>query len=87
MKLAITIDGAVHEVSVRPSDLVSFERTYNLDWNEARQSPKMEYTFFLAWHAAKREALTDLDFEAFLDAIDDLDPVEEAPLARPKRRR
>ena len=80
MKMAVTINDTQHEVPIKPADLVAFERKYAVSWEAVQEAPKIEYMFFLAWNASRRTGLTEDDFGTWLDQVDDLDPIEEAPL-------
>lgn len=73
-------DGSAIEVDSKPADFVRFERQFNVPVDAIGSSPRVEYLLFLAWTAAKRTGQTDLDFETFLDQIDDFDAGEAVPL-------
>lgn len=76
-------DGTTIEVDTKPGDFVRFERQFNVSPEALGDNPRVEYLMFLGWAAAKRTGQTDLDFEAFLDVIDDFDTEEAAPLDQP----
>lgn len=79
-------DGAEYTVRVTNRDRVAWDKTApRHKWGSASEVPFLASTF-LAWSAAYREGLTDLKFEAFSDACDDLEDITELDDdARPTR--
>lgn len=78
--------GEEFTVRVTNRDRVAWDKTApRHKWGNAAEVPFLASTF-LAWSAAYREGLTDLKFEAFTDACDDLEDVTEVDDdARPTR--
>lgn len=79
-------DGAEYTVRITNRDRVAWDKTApRHKWGNASEVPFLASTF-LAWSAAYREGLTDLKFEQFSDACDDLaDVTETDDDARPTR--
>jgi hypothetical protein len=77
----VEINGTVHELTPSLGDLVRFERKYG----DIVKMENAEQIAYLVWLMATRTKATDVDFEAFLDALGDLDPVM-SPKATPKKR-
>lgn len=61
------------EVRVSPPVQVKAERKFGLALAEMN---RMEHLYYLAWLAASREGKEQRDFDAFLDAVVDIEPVE-----------
>lgn len=93
-------EGDTHkEVSIKPGDLVAFERKYGMSYDdlsvevvnedgtkEIKPSSvaRIEHTFFMAWNALRRSGQDTRTFEEFLDNVDDIeDPDEPDPLDPP----
>lgn len=77
-------DGREQAVLVSAPDLVAFERQFDKSMS-AVSTGRIEYLFWVTWHALKRKSLTDTEFDAWLELIDSVvdDPnaeVEIAPL-------
>jgi hypothetical protein len=79
-------NGDEYTVRITNRDRVAWDKTApRHKWGNASEVPFLASTF-LAWSAAYREGLTDLKFEAFTDACDDLaDVTETDDDARPTR--
>ena len=85
MRVAMA-DGSEYVVRITNRDRVAWDKTApRHKWGSATEVPFLASTF-LAWSAAYREGLTDLKFEAFADACDDLaDITTTEDAARPTR--
>lgn len=87
MRIALKVtyaDGREQAVMVSAPDLIGFERSYDKPMTVIGTG-RIEYLWWVAWHATKRKALTDLDFEAWIETVDTVadDPnggAEIAPL-------
>jgi hypothetical protein len=42
-------------------------------------SGRIEYLWWVAWHATKRKHLTEADFDSWIDSIDEISDDEETP--------
>src|SRR4051812_25041072 len=70
-------DGAEYTVRITNRDRVAWDKPApRHKWGSASEVPFLASTF-LAWSAAYREGFTDLKFEAFVDACDDLADITE----------
>jgi len=84
MRIALKVtyaDGREQAVMVSAPDLIGFERHFDKPMT-AMSTGRMEYLWWVAWHASKRKALTDLDFEAWVNTVDTVadDPNNEAEI-------
>jgi hypothetical protein len=79
-------DGAEYTVRITNRDRVAWDKTApRHKWGSASDVPFLASTF-LAWSASYREGLTDLKFEQFSEACDDLvDVTDKDEDARPTR--
>lgn len=62
-------DGSEADVSAIASDMVAFERHFDLSIAKLADEVRMEHLFFLAWHSQKRTGVTAFDFDAWLDTV------------------
>ena len=91
MRIALKVtytDGREQAVMVSAPDLIGFERHYDKPMTTIGTG-RIEYLWWVAWHATKRKALTDLDFDAWLETVDAVadDPngtAEIVPLENPQ---
>lgn len=86
LSLAVTVGDVTHVVHVKPTDLVAFERKYDVGL-EALERPKAEYIYFLAWNGLRRAGHTSDDFDTWLDLVEDVNEVTTSPLARTRAKR
>jgi hypothetical protein len=75
-------DGNSKEIVANAADLVAFETEFNISIARLGAESKLSHLMFLAWHAAKRQKMTDKPFEEWLDGVDsigdsDADPKSE----------
>lgn len=69
-------DGRTKEVRIGPKAEVMFERHFQVTMGKAGDAVSAEHLYYLAWaslHCAGQEAL---DFDSFLDVLEDVDHVE-----------
>jgi hypothetical protein len=86
LRLKVTIGETTSEVGLKPGDLVRFEAHFDrslfdsVDVDAEGQPVGMKFgvseLMFLAWCGAKRAGLTALDFDGFLDELDDVEMAE-----------
>ena len=64
-------------VTIGPADIIRFERQYGVGVTQfSGEGMRYEWLAYLAWTALKREKATTLDFDPWLDTIEELMPVE-----------
>lgn len=75
MELTITLAGG-RTLTVRPAagDFVRFERHFDTSIAvlDDEQRVRMDHIMFLAWCALRRTGQVDVDYEAFLDQVDEM---------------
>jgi hypothetical protein len=86
MKLSLTVihDGDTQTVTCGPVDMVAFEREHKCAIKVIAEEQKMEHLCWLAWQASRRTRKTVLDFDAWIDGLEDIsveDEGTEVPLA------
>ena len=72
MRIALKVtytDGREQAVLVSAPDLIGFERHYDKPMTIIGTG-RIEYLWWVAWHATKRKSLTDLDFDAWIETVD-----------------
>ena len=85
LPLRIVVDGVERVVTAQPTDIVAFERQYKMGLQSMGADPRVEHLAWLAWHVERRHKNTVLDFESWLDGMDELemgdtpDPLPVAP--------
>ena len=63
-------------VTVGPADLIRFERKYDVAVTQFDAGTlRFEWLAFLGWSVLKRQGDTALDFDAWIDSIEELIPV------------
>lgn len=67
-------DGSTQEVTLRPKATIAAERKYG---KEAHGDRQIEASFYMVWYTLGMPGGSD-GFMAWLDSVEDLDPVEEA---------
>lgn len=90
MRIALLVkygDGREQAVMVSAPDLIAFERQYDKPTSAVGSTGRLEYLYWVAWHASKRTGLVSADFDEWLTTVDMVadDPnaeVEIAPLAK-----
>lgn len=80
MELDVTVNGEPRTVVAGPAEFIRLERTYQITVVQMENLGSMEHLAFLAWSSMKREGSVPigddgkpLSFDAFIDALDDLD--------------
>ena len=95
LRLKVTVGEQSKTVTLKPGDLVRFEEKFNRslidsvdvgpDGVPTGMRFGMSELMFLGWCGAKRDGLTDKDFDGFLDEVDDIevaDPDEAGSLGK-----
>lgn len=73
MKVTLA-DGSEAAVTAKASDLIAFERHFDkpmIVFSSPGDS-RVEYVMWLAWHTTKRAKATDLEFDAWVDTVDEI---------------
>lgn len=63
----VTDNGVKHQVVAGQADLIAMERKYNVGISALQDAPRIEYVAFVAWNAARRQGITSLDFDAWIE--------------------
>lgn len=70
-----TQGNAARKITVGPSDLIKFERQYGVGVTQfGADTLRYEWLAFLAWTALRREKDTTLEFDAWIDTLEELTP-------------
>lgn len=82
MRFNVTYDGskAPVEAVAKPKDIVAFERQYGVSmaaFADPAKPPPMEWLYYLAWSPLHRQGRETASFDAFLDTVEDIEPIEE----------
>ena len=75
MKINLDItftDGKAKTIICNAADMVAFENEFNQSVAKLGQDPRMGYLLFLGWHSEKRTKATDLEFESWLDTVEQI---------------
>ena len=70
--IVVMNDGTKLEVSIKPGDIVKFERKFDVAVSRLQEEQRYEWLLYLAWLGAKRNGVTD-DYDTWIDQVDDLD--------------
>jgi len=71
INLQITFDsGESKEITCNAADMVAFEDKFNLSISNMVKDSRMSYMLYLAWHSEKRTKGTTLDFDKWLESVD-----------------
>lgn len=70
--IVVMNDGTKLEVSIKPGDIVKFERKFDVAVSKLQEEQRYEWLLYLAWLGAKRNGVTD-DYDTWIDQVDDLD--------------
>lgn len=65
----VFVDGTAVDVSAVASDMVAFERNFDLSIAKLADDVRLEHLFFLAWHSQKRTKATELEFDPWLETV------------------
>jgi len=85
LSLRVTLEGeAPREVKVKPSTVVAFERQFQTGLARAfDKDQKFEHMLWIGWEASRQAGLTSDEFDAWIDKVVALEPVNppQLPLA------
>jgi hypothetical protein len=74
--LEITTAEGTKKVTVGPADLIRFERKYDVGVTQFDAGTlRFEWLAFLAWSVLKRQGDTTVEFDAWIDSLEGLNPV------------
>lgn len=82
MKMTITVEmasGETLEVEVHPVTQVAFEREFKMPLASLGDDPRLEYSYWLAWHASQRGRPNALKFDDWLETVDGLSAGADDP--------
>lgn len=79
-------DGRQLEVRVMPKAQVMFERHFATSVSALAATPSAEKGYYLAWAALHCAGMEGRDFEAFLDALEDIENMEVDEEADPTKK-
>lgn len=82
MKIVLRLtfaDGTTKEVICNAADLVAFEGNYNVSVSTLTSNSKVSHLLWLAWHSETRTKATALEFEAWLDTIENVGGTDTDP--------
>lgn len=75
MTLTVTyLDGSAATVNTTAADLVKFEEKFDRSVAKLETELRLTDLCFLAWHALKRTGKTSLDFDAWLNQLELVEP-------------
>lgn len=66
-------DGRKVKVRIGPKAEVAFERHFQISMSQAAKDISAEKLYFLAWAALHHAGKEALDFDSFLDVLEDVD--------------
>lgn len=74
--LEIKTTEGTKKVTVGPADLIRFERKYDVAVTQFDAGTlRFEWLAFLGWSVLKRQGDTALDFDTWIDSLEELIPV------------
>lgn len=68
-------DGRIKEVRIGPKAEVMFERHFKVSMTKASENISAESMYYLAWASLYCAGVEGLDFDSFLDVLEDVDNV------------
>lgn len=69
---AIHADGSEKEVKIMPIDQVRFEAHFSVSWNNAAQDMSNTMLLWVCHAAARRAGQTTLEFEPWVETVEDV---------------
>ena len=81
IKLKVTHNGTEQELTAKPVDLGAFETEHNCSITIFEKEQKATHLFWVAWHIARRTKLTTLDYQDWLEDLDDIEVLDEVAAA------
>lgn len=65
-------DGTTKDVVAVAADLVAFESKFDLSVTKLETNLRLTHLLFLAWHSEHRTKATGLDFEAWIETVENV---------------
>ena len=75
MKIGVNVhlnDGTKRLAVVAFADMVKYEDTFNVSMAKVEAEMKIRDLAWLAWHCEKRNKVTTLDFDTWLDSVENI---------------
>ena len=82
MKLNLQVsftDGNTKDIEASTADMVAFEDKFNVSVATLGQDTRISWLLYLAWHADKRTGGTKLNYDKWLETVDNMGETEQAP--------
>jgi len=79
MKLGLTVhgtDGKKRLAIVAFADFVKYEEIHSVSMAKVEAEMKMRDLAWLAWHSEKRNKVTALDFDAWIETVEEITAAE-----------
>lgn len=70
------LDGTTQQVTAQAVDFVAWEGKFDLSVAQFNKNMKLTHLLFLGWHTLKRTKVTDLEFESWLELVQNVSVVE-----------
>lgn len=71
------------KVRIGPKAEVMFERKFGISMGAAKEGYSAEHFYYLTWAGLRTAGLEKLDFDDWLDLVEDVDALPEGPDGRP----
>jgi hypothetical protein len=65
-------DGTEKDIVCNASDLVAFESKFDISVSSLGTSTRVSYLLWLAWHSEFRTKATALEYDAWLDTVENV---------------
>jgi hypothetical protein len=78
-------DGKSKEVRIGPKAEVMFERHFKVSMTKAGNDISAENMYYLAWASLHCAGVEPLDFDSFLDVLEDVEKVDGADAVDPSQ--
>jgi hypothetical protein len=76
LQVRTTAQDAPRVITIGPADIIRFERKYGVGVTQfSGDGMRFEWLAYLAWTALKRDNATALEFEPWIDTVEELLPV------------
>jgi len=72
--------GSARVVTAGPPDIVAFERAFSKSITSLQSDVFLTDLFWLAWHSEKRQGMTPLEFDPWVDQLESIESVDSEEL-------